>query len=200
MKVLHIIIVSFCFSCSADITEKSETPLKSDMVNQQGKADSSVDYCEKFGWYGDGECDTFCLQEDVQDCGSQVEQECSALCQNRLDTVCFTNEQCEETCQTELRNWSDAQAGYFSTCLDQPLCYQTAEQCVNNASKSNYCEQACSEQEENQFGWCGATECVEYCWNNIDDWDNSTEQAFLLCANENPLCYQTMENCIETRK
>ncbi|MGK0359211.1 MAG: triacylglycerol lipase [Bradymonadia bacterium] len=36
-----------------------------------GKADWSLDWCERSGWYGDGECDWFCPRRDV-DCDADV--------------------------------------------------------------------------------------------------------------------------------
>jgi phosphatidylserine/phosphatidylglycerophosphate/cardiolipin synthase-like enzyme len=48
-------------------TEQVEQPLSKEDVSDLGKADWLVDYCEINGWYGDGECDTFCPQMD-EDC------------------------------------------------------------------------------------------------------------------------------------
>ena len=31
-----------------------------------GKADSSIDWCARWGWYSDGECDQFCLKPDPE--------------------------------------------------------------------------------------------------------------------------------------
>ncbi len=36
-----------------------------------GAADSAVDYCARYGWYGDGECDAFCALPDP-DCGADA--------------------------------------------------------------------------------------------------------------------------------
>jgi len=202
MKPLLAIIL-FSFSCT-DLNEQTANSdlefSKADIAKKNTKADSVVDYCQRFGWYGDGECDTFCLHEDVLDCRPEAEVECAALCQNRENNLCVTKLACEDKCRNEIDNWSDDQVEGFAECLGHPLCYRTVDQCMRTHSTVGFCEDACSEQEDNQFGWCGATECVQYCWDNIDSWDKPTEQAFLLCANENPLCYQTMENCISYQK
>ena len=42
--------------------EETGTATKAQVAS--GKADSSVDWCEQMGWYGDGICDTFCLSPD----------------------------------------------------------------------------------------------------------------------------------------
>ena len=43
-----------------------QAPDKEDLASQlaDGKADSSVDWCAQWKWYGDGECDQFCLKPD----------------------------------------------------------------------------------------------------------------------------------------
>jgi hypothetical protein len=37
---------------------------------------ADCDICEVSGWYGDGECDNFCPQHDIDDCGPPVEDNC----------------------------------------------------------------------------------------------------------------------------
>jgi eight-cysteine-cluster-containing protein len=62
---------------------------KEDAANL-AKADDTTDYCEIYGWYGDGICDTFCLNPDP-DCDS--EQECyvggcsSQICSDTPDVI-----------------------------------------------------------------------------------------------------------------
>lgn len=48
-----------------------ESPDKDELASQlaDGKADDSVDWCERWDWYNDGECDQFCLRPDP-DCQS----------------------------------------------------------------------------------------------------------------------------------
>ncbi len=43
---------------------------KTDAKARAGKGDDGGDLCEEYGWYGDGECDTFCPEQDTADCGT----------------------------------------------------------------------------------------------------------------------------------
>jgi len=47
---------------------------KAEARGLQGKADNGEDYCETYGWYGDGECDDFCPRADP-DCTPEPEPE-----------------------------------------------------------------------------------------------------------------------------
>ncbi|MCD6498592.1 MAG: hypothetical protein J7M25_09880 [Deltaproteobacteria bacterium] len=49
------LLVSACAMNSG--TENEGSAVTKDEVRSIGKADDGVDYCEKYGWYGDGECD-----------------------------------------------------------------------------------------------------------------------------------------------
>ncbi len=48
--------------CSAAVPSSGIT--KEEARAQGGKADDGEDFCELFGWYGDGECDDFCPAHD----------------------------------------------------------------------------------------------------------------------------------------
>jgi hypothetical protein len=37
----------------------------------EGAADSGIDYCARYGWYDDAECDGFCVLPDP-DCGGEA--------------------------------------------------------------------------------------------------------------------------------
>lgn len=52
---------------AAGCVDVEPAPEKQD-VRALDKADSGEDYCELYGWYGDGECDDFCVTPDP-DCG-----------------------------------------------------------------------------------------------------------------------------------
>jgi hypothetical protein len=45
--------------------------LTKDDVRNMGKADDGHDYCQEYGWYGDGVCDAFCPQRDP-DCATDA--------------------------------------------------------------------------------------------------------------------------------
>ncbi len=65
MRFLSILAL-FALACSnpgSDDVSKDEAR----MVG--GGADFGLDYCEDFGWYGDGICDDFCPRVDAADCG-----------------------------------------------------------------------------------------------------------------------------------
>jgi hypothetical protein len=49
-------------SCTSDSPDEEIT--KEEARRQGGKSDSGVDYCDLFGWYGDGICDDFCTNPD----------------------------------------------------------------------------------------------------------------------------------------
>ena len=53
--------------------QASPAPNKDQFRDGDGKSDSSEDVCELFGWYGDGECDSFCAQRD-SDCATDARQ------------------------------------------------------------------------------------------------------------------------------
>mgnify|MGYP000735949683 CR=1 FL=1 len=45
---------------------------KAQARQRQGKADNGEDYCQRYGWYGDAECDDFCPRPDP-DCAPEDE-------------------------------------------------------------------------------------------------------------------------------
>jgi hypothetical protein len=64
------LIASACAASYDHIPTKEE-------IRSLGKADQGVDYCERYGWYGDGICDPFCLEPDP-DC-AQPNNQCEAV-------------------------------------------------------------------------------------------------------------------------
>ncbi len=207
MKPLITIVVLFCFSCGADLntpTEVESNPStqlsKADLIKQGSKADHAVDYCAINGWYGDGVCDAFCLHEDAQDCGSaEVKAECAQRCSIRSSVSCVFDDECLSTCEDGIASWNTQQKDDFQFCLGRPLCFDTLSNCLGDAVEEAFCKDACSNR-DNQFGWCSDRECVQYCKTNSRTWDNRTEEAFLTCATEDPLCYQTIEDCVSSEK
>lgn len=192
MKRSVLLLIIFCWSCGSDFVETKEasTAVDKSDYSQKGKADSNVDYCAVFGWYGDGECDTFCQNEDVQDCRENTQ--CEDLCADRADNSCFDDERCVAACEEN----SDAAVEDIRACLGQPICYQTLGSCVANRTDIAFCEDACSEQRDNPNGWCGFDVCVQFCRENHNTWDSTTEATFYTCATEDPVCYSTWDNCM----
>lgn len=64
------------------------------------------------------------------------------------------------------------------------------------------CAAACATRPPPKSGWCWtAAECSRYCTaNDVDSWAQPRQAAFLTCARENPLCYQSLEQCIGNRQ
>lgn len=56
-------IVVFSLGCTAESPEGPGEISKDEARVMQGKADG-FDFCDWFGWYGDGECDEFCPEPD----------------------------------------------------------------------------------------------------------------------------------------
>jgi triacylglycerol lipase len=56
-------------ACATPAGDAEVAPDKEDLATQlaDGKADGSLDWCDRWGWYEDGECDQFCLKPD-RDC------------------------------------------------------------------------------------------------------------------------------------
>lgn len=76
-----------------------------DLLGSDKSDQAPIDYCAKYGWYGDGVCDGFCLDPDP-DCGS--------------DDGCFVGGCSGQVCSDE--------PGVITTCeaLPEYACYDTA--------------------------------------------------------------------------
>lgn len=55
-------------ACATPAGPAEDAPDKEQLATDlsDGKADNSLDWCEKLGWYNDGECDQFCLKPDPE--------------------------------------------------------------------------------------------------------------------------------------
>jgi hypothetical protein len=67
MKFLAYLLSSSVFLIGCAANETIDAPSKEDARASVGKGDGA-DYCEMYGWYGDGVCDDFCQHPDP-DCG-----------------------------------------------------------------------------------------------------------------------------------
>ncbi len=101
-----------------------QTPLQGD------KADDTSDVCLDNGWYGDGECDVFCPEPDLEDC---QDDPCRVLGK-------YNNGACDDWCPDEdLICYRDIQMPSCSTNTDCPsvdgqqtYCHFTTAQTCND--------------------------------------------------------------------
>ncbi len=67
LKVARNFLLLGLAACTVEGPSTSEPASKIDAAALAGK-DDTTDWCERFDWYGDAECDTFCARPDP-DCG-----------------------------------------------------------------------------------------------------------------------------------
>jgi hypothetical protein len=103
-------------SCSDD------APLSKDDV-RQGKADIGTDYCEMYGWYGDGECDHFCPKPDGDCCNDNVPP----------NPLCDTPPICDAGLFLARQN------GCF-VCVHPATCEPPSPSCDDGSSPSPFCD------------------------------------------------------------
>jgi hypothetical protein len=75
MKTKYLACLAlFAFGCSGgqvtggDDGDETQAELKRSAAQAMAQGTASGDVCVEHGWYGDGECDTFCADFDNQDC------------------------------------------------------------------------------------------------------------------------------------
>ena len=71
-KTLLIFSIALLGVACGEPTSDPDTPTKEELA-AQGKADGGQDWCEALGWYGDGICDTFCLNPDPDCDGDDID-------------------------------------------------------------------------------------------------------------------------------
>lgn len=72
MRTRFAYLIALMAACAADTSSPSADITKEEAANASaGAADSPVDYCARYEWYGDGECDDFCELPDP-DCGGDA--------------------------------------------------------------------------------------------------------------------------------
>lgn len=66
MRFVSWVLATASLVGCATPTEGEDAPDKDQLATElgDGKADNSVDWCNRWGWYDDGECDQFCLKPD----------------------------------------------------------------------------------------------------------------------------------------
>jgi hypothetical protein len=136
--------------CTAN-TAPDEGALSKDEARERGgKSDHGIDYCEIFGWYGDGVCDDFCVLADpdcedpppadcyVGGCSSQVCGDIPGIittCDWREEYACYRDATCERQ--------PDGECGWTPTpelreCLDNSGPVPT-EPCYVGGCSSQVC-------------------------------------------------------------
>ena len=96
MKPLALLLSLVALGCAAE--DSSNDISKDEARARVGKGDVALDYCEWLGWYGDGECDDFCLEPDP-DCGTSGDQYCYADEHCGPDERCNADEVCLSPCE-----------------------------------------------------------------------------------------------------
>ncbi len=151
------------------------------------------------------EVDPLCFRT-VDDCietPPESSDECSNLCQARtvheVDGWCYPQAECEADCQSGLGSGDNADA--FATCVtDSPLCYQTVQQCMApDASPPQLdCDATCAGRDDHAIdGWCfDSSECAAHCTTNAAAWSTTDAESFAACVGDDPLCFQTPEQCM----
>ena len=174
MLVVSLMGLGGCMAANGDDGDDPAVT-KDQARGSGGKGDNGVDWCERFGWYGDGECDDFCPEPDVEDCGEQT-QGCGGFagltcpagqyCRYEANEMCGAADQMG-TCQV----MPDACAEIYA-----PVCGCDGETygnaCDANASgtsvaREGACEPACTTDDDCPQvqclpgGPCPHTSCVE---------------------------------------
>ena len=72
LTLLLVMLLSACGDQELQGGGEDPAPMTKEEAEGHAKADSMIDYCEIYGWYGDGVCDDFCLQPDP-DCAAEDE-------------------------------------------------------------------------------------------------------------------------------
>jgi hypothetical protein len=88
LLLLGIVLSTGCAS-----TDPMDGISKSDARAQAAKGDLPIDFCEAFGWYGDGVCDDFCANPDPDCDGDQYcysDDQCGAGERCNADEVCLS--------------------------------------------------------------------------------------------------------------
>ena len=87
-------------SIGCDTAEPGDSMTKAE-AREQATADKAdhifIDYCEWFGWYGDGICDDFCLDPDP-DCDVDEAQPCGGFAGWQCDDGQFCRFEDDQTC------------------------------------------------------------------------------------------------------
>ncbi len=73
MKKTYASFATLCLlsACTAETSDGTTADGDKSAFAAAGKADGARDWCGYYGWYGDGECDTFCLDRD-SDCATDA--------------------------------------------------------------------------------------------------------------------------------
>jgi hypothetical protein len=70
MKILMGCLVIFSLVLGGCTKNDDNNSMSKEEAASKAKTDNTTDFCEIMGWYGDGVCDTFCLNPDP-DCGAE---------------------------------------------------------------------------------------------------------------------------------
>jgi hypothetical protein len=65
-RTATVALMILAAACSSDV--RDEQPNKATVSQAIGQGEDLGDVCAEHGWYGDGECDSFCSSHDEADC------------------------------------------------------------------------------------------------------------------------------------
>jgi len=146
---------------------------------------ATCDPCDAAGWYGDGECDTFCATPDTQDC--PVSETAAFLAKTDLATsyrqvtggYYYTSFIATELSQTTADTWADANAAlvgnglalhvrfqHYSALTSTPQTFAIASSVNSNGECASWVEPASVEHgvaHANVFHWSAAEPTAVVC-------------------------------------
>jgi hypothetical protein len=182
LRVCVILAAFLAAGCSDE--GKGEEEMTKDDVRDMGKADWWDDFCELFGWYGDGVCDDFCPRPDP-DC---VEE---ARCGPIPDGGCDAGETCD------IRSCA---VGGTGVCVDTPgactMIYDPVCGC-DGETYGNDCERLMAGAALDHEGACEATpdQCGGFA--GLLCAEGETCDIRMCAVDASGLCVPAPEACIE---
>jgi hypothetical protein len=190
----------FAASCGED--EGTPAPGESSVSKleaaaQGGKSDRGVDFCEANGWYGDGECDTFCPKADT-DCDGAYEP-CGTLSCGETCTLCAPGDKnCIETAVVKMCQDDGTCGATTPTCgaTDEPYDSCGGKTCGDYCTICDPADTDCFETAVVKYcqadGSCGATEAVCEVTEPYDSCGGKT------CGDTCTICDPADTDCFET--
>ena len=176
------LLAAFSVACATDVEIDSSEKELARMAG--GMSESGSDLCDTHMWYGDGECDTFCVMDDP-DCEC-ADADADGYCDDETPTACDRNDvDClalpPECGAGEVPSVVD---GCWGPCVSEALCVPPDAECVD-LDADGYCDDetptACDRNDVDCLALppeCGAGEVpsvVDGCWGPCVPADHCTD-------------------------